>query len=93
MQVFTIKVLPSHLAQMPVLAKNVTVQCGEDCPRHNGPRVLTIPKEEGGQVRIIACPHSCRPLCGIHLRKSFLISATAAAVAATAAVFGGTFAH
>ena len=32
MQVFTLTVLPTHPAQVPVLAKNVAVQGDEECP-------------------------------------------------------------
>ena len=44
-------------------------------------------------MRVIARPHSCRSTRGIHLGQRFIISivasATAAAVAAAAADFGG----
>ena len=67
---------------MPVLAKNVAVQGGEDSPHQNGPRVLSISKGHGGKVRVIAHLHSCGAPPGRHLEQGFLITAAAAAAAA-----------
>ena len=49
---FTIAVLPSEYAQVPDLAKNMALDCGENRPFHEGERVLTIPKGQGGKVPI-----------------------------------------
>ena len=44
MQVFMLTVLPEHSAQVPVLAKNVTLDRGEDHPRQNDAQVFLVPK-------------------------------------------------
>ena len=85
MQVFTLAVLPVHPAQMPILTTNVNMQGGEDRPRQNGPQFLPFPKRQGGQVRFIARPYSCRSPCGAHLGHDFLNSAAAAIVSSGAA--------
>ena len=93
-RVFTLAVLPAHPTQITVLANKVIVQGGEDCYQQNGPQVLPVPKGQGGQVRVISCPHLCNPPRGIHLRQGFLISVTSAAVvSAAAATFGSTSAR
>ena len=67
MQVFTLAVIPSHLAQMPVLNKNLTLQGGEECHLQNGIRVLPVPKGHGGHVCFIARPQLYRsPQGGNH---------------------------
>ena len=88
MRVFTLAVLPAHPAQMPVIAKNVTVQGGEDRPRQNGPQVVPISKVQGGQVHGIAHLNSCVAPRGRHLWRGFLIPA--AATAANTAAIGVT---
>ena len=47
-QVFTLAFLPANPAQVPVLAKNVTIQGGENFTHQKGPRVLPVPKGHGG---------------------------------------------
>ena len=44
MQAFMLTVLPEHSAQVPVLAKNVTLDRGEDHPRQNDAQVFLVPK-------------------------------------------------
>ena len=73
MRIFTLVVLPAHPAKIPVIAKNVTMQGGEDRPCHNGPQVLPIPKGQGGQVCVIACLRSCRSPRSSHLGRGFLV--------------------
>ena len=93
-QFFTLAVIPSHIAQMPVLNKNLTVQGGEERPLQNGIRVLPVPKGHGGHVCFIARPQLYRFPHGAHLGRDFFNSTavTAAAAAATAAS-GGTLAR
>ena len=77
MRVFTLAFLSAHPSQIPVLAKNMAVQGGEDHPFQNGPRFIPIPKVQVGQVRVISHLHSCGVPCGRHLGRGFFIPAAA----------------
>ena len=57
MQFFTLAVLPAQFAQVPVLAHNLTLDCGEDSPFQDSLQVFPVPKGQGGQMRIIAHLH------------------------------------
>ena len=57
MRVFTLVVLPAQSAHVPVLAKNMNLDCLEDCPCPDSTRVLPAPKGQGMQMHIVAHPH------------------------------------
>ena len=81
-QVFTLAFLPSHLTQVPVLAKNVALQGGGGVPCQEGPQVLPVLKVKRRQVRIVLHPQPCGPHSSSHPRSFGL--AVAAADAHTA---------
>ena len=59
MRVFALTVLLAQSVQVPVLAKNVTLNCGEDCPCQDSTRFFPVPKVQGGQMHIMARSHPC----------------------------------
>ena len=75
---FRLAILPSHPAQMPVLAKKMAVQGEEGRPCQDGPQVIPIPKGQRGQVRIIAHLHLCGAPRDSHLGRGFFNPAAAA---------------
>ena len=90
---FTLVFLPAQSAQVPVLAKNVTLDRGEYHLLNNGAQFFPILKIQGGQMRFIAHPHprgtsgSSSPNTGattIRASAPPSISATAAAASASA---------
>ena len=59
MRFFALAILPAQSSQVPALAKNVSLDCGEDRTRQNGPWVLPVLKVKGDQMRFIAHLHPC----------------------------------
>ena len=57
MRVFTLAFLPDQSAHVSVLAKNVTLEHGEERPGKNSAQVLPTPKGQGGHMRFIARLH------------------------------------
>ena len=90
-RVFTLPVLPAQSAQVPVLSKNATLDCGEDCPCQDSKRVFPIPKGQGGQMHIIARLHirdtsgSSTSTVGASPNRATALSSISTAVASTAA--------
>ena len=58
MQFLIIAVLLAQSSQVPVLSYNVALDFGEDLPSQDGAQVFPVLKVQGGQVRIVAHPHS-----------------------------------
>ena len=52
-------VIQEQYTKVPVLAKNVTLDCGEEKPCQDIVQDLPIWKGQGGQVIFIAHPHPC----------------------------------
>ena len=98
MRVFTITFLPKQSAQVPVLAKNVTLDCRDERPCKDILLVLSVPKGQGGQMRIIARPQP-RGTSGSFTsaadtpptRNSALSSTSAAAAAAASTVTNSAY--
>ena len=72
MQILRLAVLLAHPTHVPVLAKNMAVQGGEDRNRENLPRALPIQKVQRGQVRVIGHLNLCGSPCGRHHGQRFL---------------------
>ena len=85
MQVFTLTVLRAQSAQVPVLAKNVTLDHGEDCPNQDSAHVFPVPKGQGWQMCFIAHPyHRSNSRSSISAASVEAPSAAAPSIAAAA---------
>ena len=57
MRLCPLAVLPEHPAKFPVLAKNGIIYGREDHTHQDGTRVISVLKEQGGQVHIVTLSH------------------------------------
>ena len=91
-EIFKLPLIPTQTIEVPFLTKNVAVQCCEDRTHQKGPRVLPIPKVQGGQVRVIEHLHPRAPKrAGIvaALTRATPLSTAATADAASASSAAG----
>ena len=96
-QVFTLTVLPAQSAQVLFLSKNVTLNCGENCPYQDSMQVFHVSKGQGGQIRTIVRSHphgtsgSSTSAAGASPTRASALSYISAASAATSAASLSSF--
>ena len=95
--IFMLVSLPIQTTEVSVLKNNMAVECWEACPCQKFPRVILIPKEQGGKFHIIVHTHfSAPPRCtGLvsNLPHSSAISSTSSAAASSAPSADAPYAH